>query len=265
MKPEEAVEMINCWVKKATNGLVECIFSPADTDLVLANAVYFKGKWLNPFESHNTRADKFHRLDGSHVEADFLWEFHSMYVSYMDGFKVLKLPYRKGHCSSDDDTMSTRSSMFVFLPDNRDGMATMVDVITAAPAYLYSLLPTETKPVRLKLPKFEISFNWDDFSGDLCRLGLSLPFLPKVADLRGMFAKNDGRPTFLSKVAHKAVVKVNEEGTEAAAVYGALLGGGGPPPDTVEFVADHPFTFLIMEEISGVIVFAGHVIDPTRK
>lgn len=233
---------------------------------------------------------KFHRLDGSHVQANFMSKYASMYVSCMDGFKVLKLPYKKGHAkaaavpqppvkrprgrpsnaakklSSDGDALSaTQFSMFVFLPDKRDGVATMVDVITTSPGYLYSVLPSETKFVHVELPKFEISFSWDDFRGDLQRLGLSLLFSPEVADLRGMFAKNDGQPTFLSKVAHKAVVKVNEEGTEAAAVYGALLGGGGPPPDTVEFVADHPFTFLIMEEISGVIVFAGHVIDPTRK
>ncbi|KQJ88094.1 hypothetical protein BRADI_4g15320v3 [Brachypodium distachyon] len=75
---------------------------------------------------------------------------------------------------------------------------------------------------------------------------------------------DDGQPTFLTKVAHKAVVKVNEEGTEAAAVMTALR-GGGPIPKFVEFIADHPFTFLIMEERSGVIVFAGHVLDPTCK
>ena len=155
--------------------------------------------------------------------------------------------------------------MFVFLPDERGGFATMVDQITAAPGYLYGALP-QTKPqmVHLKLPKFEITFNWD-VESDLRRLGLSLPFSRQVGDLRGLCEKEDGsrRPTFLSKVAHKAIVKVNEEGTEAAAVSGAVR-GGGTPSDIVQFKADHPFTFLIMEEGSGVIVFAGHVLDPTK-
>lgn len=72
-----------------------------------------------------------------------------------------------------------------------------------------------------------------------------------------------GWPTFLTKVAQMAIVKVNEKGTEAGAATLRLRGGGGSPPDMVEFVADHPFTFFIMEERSGVIVFAGHVLDPT--
>jgi serpin B len=71
-------------------------------------------------------------------------------------------------------------------------------------------------------------------------------------------------PTFLSKVAHTAVVKMDDVGTEAAAVCAAMRGGGGPLPDLVKFTADHPFTFFIMEERSGVIVFTGHVLDPTK-
>ena len=57
---------------------------------------------------------------------------------------------------------------------------------------------------------------------------------------------------------------MNEKGTEAGAVAFHVRGGSGPPPDLVEFTADHPFTFFIMEERSGVIVFIGHVLDPTK-
>jgi serpin B len=119
------------------------------------------------------------------------------------------------------------------------------------------------------LPKFFPA--WSELKRDLSRLGLSLPFSPEAAHLRGMCNGDDDivagtarRPTFLSKVVHKAVVKVNEVGTEAALVTVAIRGGSGPPPGIVEFTADHPFTFFIMEERSGVIVFTGHVLDPTK-
>jgi serpin B len=160
--------------------------------------------------------------------------------------------------------------MFVFLPDTSDGMATMVDVITASPAFMYSILAEmKLRVVDLKLPKFKITFNWGNLKETLCQLGLTLPFSPEAADLRGMCNGDEGdgksrRPTFLTKVAHMAVVNVNEKGTEAGAVAFHVRGGGGPPPDLVEFTADHPFTFFIMEERSGVIVFVGHVLDPTK-
>jgi serpin B len=277
--------MINSWVKKATNNLIDSMISrsdiTADTDLVLANAVYFKGSWLDPFNFCHTSPGKFHLLDGSYVEPSFMSKLKTMYISCMDGFKVLKLPYgpeevyeyiegtsykihRGPRATSVKSGNATQFSMFVFLPDKRDGIYTMVDLITSAPGYLYSVLPTETKLVSLEVPKLEISFDWN-LGKDLRQLGLTLPFSTEAGDLRGMYKNDDGRPTFLTKVAHKAVIKVNEEGTEAAAVMTSLRGGGGPPPDMVKFVADHPFTFMIMEERSGVIVFAGHVLDPTCK
>ncbi|XP_062198153.1 putative serpin-Z5 [Phragmites australis] len=296
-EPAEAVDMINEWVKKATDNLIDSVISAsdvdADTDLVLANAVYFKGEWLVPFQPYCTSPGTFHLLDGGHAEAEFMPRFALMQVACMDGFKVLKLPYmpgrkeapgaglplkrRRGQGGDEEAKASpwpnaaevTRYSMFVFLPDARDGIAAMVDVVTVAPAFLYGILAEmKQKYVNLKLPKFQITFNWGKLDDALSRLGLSLPFSPVAADLRGMCKGDDSdggsrQPMFLSKVAHRAVVKVNESGTEAAAVTFCMR-GGGYPSDTVEFIADHPFTFFIMEERSGVIVFAGHVLDPTK-
>jgi serpin B len=77
-------------------------------------------------------------------------------------------------------------------------------------------------------------------------------------------------PTKIDKVFHKAVIELNEEGTKAAAVtYVYALGPPtcAPPgyrPETVDFVADHPFAFFVMEEVSGAVVFAGCVLDPSE-
>ncbi|CAO2142118.1 unnamed protein product [Urochloa humidicola] len=291
--PEAAVKMINEWVKKATNGLIDTVISYVDaaTDLVLANAVYFNGAWQEPFDPYGTRRSTFHRLDGIAVAgAEFMTNRARLDVACMDGFKVLKLPYkaargqlkrRRGPSSSGavkskakaspppEVDEGTQYSMFVFLPDARDGLSTMVDVVTASPAFMYGILAEmKRKPVSVKLPKFEISFSWGDLKPDLCRLGLSLPFSPEAADLRGMYKGDHDtagggarRPTFLAEATHMAVVKVDELGTEAAAAMMCRTGGGGPPPDLIEFTADHPFTFFIIEELSGVIVFAGHVFD----
>jgi len=159
VKPEAAVKMINTWVKKATGNLIESIISTgdinADTDLVLANAVYFKGDWMEPFQPCGTST--FHLLDGRHTKAEFMsMSYYTLrQVACMDGFKVLKIPYKEakpdGGCTKPEDEPSvwphaskaSRYSMFVFLPDTRDGMATMVDVVTASPAFMYSIAGCE--------------------------------------------------------------------------------------------------------------------------
>ncbi|XP_020162203.1 serpin-ZXA-like [Aegilops tauschii subsp. strangulata] len=286
--PEEAVEIINDWVKKATNNLINSLFFPsdinADTALVVATAVYFKGLWRNPFHRANTSPRQFHLLDGSCVKAKFMSKSsQSQFISCLDGFKVLKLPYLGPWKTKADaahaaplksrggpgaaaavDADDTQFSMLFFLPDEQLGIANMVDMITAAPSYLQSILPkTMVENVQVTLPKFEISFDWD-LGKDLQRLGLSLPFSRDVGDLRGMFQKPDmRRPMFVTKAMQKVIIKVDEAGTEAASIMRGFC-GGGLPPDMVPFVADHPFSFLIMEERSGVIVFAGHVLDPTK-
>ena len=85
-----------------------------------------------PFDSYRTQRSSFHRLDGGGAETEFMTtgNIDFMDVACLDGFKVLKLPYKPGA------DPWTRYSMFVFLPDARDGLSTMVDVVTASPAYL---------------------------------------------------------------------------------------------------------------------------------
>ncbi|KAK1694989.1 hypothetical protein QYE76_011686 [Lolium multiflorum] len=281
-EPEKAVEKINTWVNEATLSstyylnkfnIISLDGVSTATDIVLADAARFQAEWNVPFSSKSTAAANFHRLDGSCVTAQFMRHVRRHQLSCVDGFKVLKLPYKNDVFSTAAATRSpgasdTRYSMSVFLPDKKDGLSTVVDVITAAPGYFYSVLPrsdTVTKLVSVKLPKFKISFK-RDLESDLRCLGLSLPFSPEVADLRDVCEKDyDGRPTILSKVTHSVVVKVSEAGTDDYSVSKAMpFRAGDEQPDMVEFVADHPFTFVIMEERSGVIVFAGHVLDPTK-
>ncbi|WVZ50933.1 LOW QUALITY PROTEIN: hypothetical protein U9M48_002138 [Paspalum notatum var. saurae] len=282
VSPEAAVKTINEWMKKATDNLIDSIVSVDDinptTNLVLANAVYFKGAWLDPFRSGTIRGE-FHCLDSSLTNAVFMAGFRYMDVACMDGFlssPTSLAPHvscREGDAAKSQDTPSpevdegNQYSMFIFLPDVRNGLSTMVDVVTASPAFLYGIIAKpKMELVKFKMPKFEISFSWSDLKRDLRRLELSLPFSQEAADLRGMCMEDDNgsggarRATFLDT---RAVIKVNEAGTEATAVTFSVRGGGGGPPP-VEFTANHPFTFFIVEELSGVIVFARHVLDPTK-
>jgi serpin B len=159
--------------------------------------------------------------------------------------------------------------MCVFLPDARDGLWPLTDKIACSPDFLREHLPRSKVLVGdLRLPKFKLSFN-TDMAGVLHQLGIKEAFDLAKADLSGMpedGADEAGRRTLaLQSVMHEAaVIEVNEEGTEAvAATYGSFCGCPMRPPPRVDFVADHPFAFFVIEEVSGAILFAGHVLDPS--
>jgi serpin B len=243
-----------------------------DTRLVLANAIYFKGKWEDRFHQSLTKDAEFYRLDGSTVsvpfmtagrlptddaEEDFFFkeveeEVKYFVASYDDGFKVLKLPYQA--------TNGGRYSMCVFLPDAHDGLPSLVDKMASAGAgFLFDHLPTWRSRVdKLLLPRFKLSFSCS-LKETLDTLGLRTAF-SKEADLSDMV----NMKLRVEDVFHKAVVEVNEEGTEAAATIAAtfILQCYRMP---LEFVADHPFAFFIVEEVSGAVLFAGHVLDPSKN
>jgi serpin B len=268
LQPGEASKAINAWAAAATNNLIDRVFDGPvsnQTDIIVANAVYFKGLWDVPFRKESTEDDKFHRLDGSTFDAPFMRSWARQYIACHDGFKVLKLRYKQG-----DDRSPPSFSMCVFLPDARDGLADLINNIASSRAdFLRKHLPTSLVTVgKFKLPRFKLAFSGGEMSAILRRLGLQLAFDDKEADLRDMVEDDGtGRPLALQTIVHKAVIEVNEEGTEAAAVTTSMKVGKSatklPRPVPVDFVADHPFVYFVIEEKSGAIVFAGIVHEPS--
>ncbi|KAM3276821.1 hypothetical protein ACQJBY_044923 [Aegilops geniculata] len=283
-KADESREEINKWVAAATGNLIDSIL-PAesvseDTAVVLANAIYFKGKWETPFRKKNTKVERFYLLDGTAVDAPMMRTGRSLYIDEHDGFKVLRLPYRskdpgaskkrrRGTSSCDDPAPPLpRYSMCVYLPDARDGLWDLVGKIASSPSFLRDHLPEyEVDVDEFRLPKFKVSF-YGKLSGVLGDMGLVAAFKADKADLTGMApdvedASGDIKRLVLKDVFHRAVVEVNEEGTEAAAVT-VCEEEDESACQPVDFIADHPFAFFVIEEVSGAVVFAGHVLDPTK-
>ncbi|KAM0835286.1 hypothetical protein ACQ4PT_063034 [Festuca glaucescens] len=264
-KPEEAADQINAWAAASTNNLIDRITDASRlsdlTDLVLANAIYFKGKWRQPFNKKKTEDDKFHRLDGSTVDVPFMRDSRKQRIACHDGFKVLQLHYQEGWPQP-----RAVYSMCVFLPDALDELAQLTDRITCDPDFVGKHLPTETVRVgEFRLPKFKLDFS-TGLNGVLRDLGINEAFLLGKANFSDMV--EDGGRGFSSLpmevISHRAVIEVNEEGTEATAATSLRMCGHPlQPPVLVDFVADHPFAFFVMEELSGAIMFAGHVLDPS--
>ncbi|KAM0909084.1 hypothetical protein ACQ4PT_015034 [Festuca glaucescens] len=234
---------------------ISSLKGPVDntTKLVLGNALYFKGAWPEKFDASKTKDDMFHLLDGSSVQTPFMSTTKKQYISSTGNLKILKLPYQQGGDNR-------QFSMYILLPEARDGLWSLVKRLSTEPEFIENHIPSEKVEVgQFKLPKFKISFGFEA-SNFLQGLGLQLPFYPG-ADLSEMVDSPMAQNLYISSVHHKSFVEVNEEGTEAAAATTIGIMPQSMPWRT-DFVADRPFLFLIREDVTGVVLFIGHVVNP---
>lgn len=252
---------MNTWVKDETHGKIEDLLPPGSVDeetrLLLANALYFKGAWQTPFEEKDTKEGDFFLLDGKSIKVPMMHSTKKQFVKDFSTFKALRLPYFAGH----DKRLF---SMFILLPHDKKGIAQLeqsLDVKTLSQDLIH--ITQEVPVTAFELPKFKIS-NSFEVPEALQSLGLILPF-SKEADFSELVESFAAGALYLSNVFHKAYVEVNEQGTEAAAATGAVvtLRGISMFQKPIDFVADHPFIFIIKEELTNVVVFTGRVTDPT--
>ncbi|KAJ0577790.1 putative Serpin family protein [Helianthus annuus] len=258
-KAAEVTNEVNSWAEKQTNGLIKQVL-PADavnssTRLVFANAVYFKGAWSEKFDQSKTKESDFHLLDGNKVQVPFMTSKKKQFVHEYNDFKVLGLPYLNGQ----DNRQFT---MYFYLPDAKNGLPSLIQKIGSTSDFFDRHIPRQKVEVgQFLLPKFKISFGFEA-SDALKELGLVLPFHGGDG-LTEMVDSSVGQSLYVSSIHHKSFVEVNEEGTEAAAASAAVVMLRSiMSNDKVDFVADHPFLFVIREDLTGVVLFMGQVIDP---
>ncbi len=247
-----AVQQINSWANEKTNGKIPNLIDNPEFTAFLANAVYFKGRWQQPFSEHATQKEIFTSRDGKQSEMDFMR--NTGYFNYFgsDSLQIIELPYsnREEHFDEGGRYESTTThedlsvSMFLLLP--KEGRVTDVEQL---------LTEKQLKPayVSIHLPKFEAAFS-TSLNDILNTLGVKKAFDSETAEFVKMFT---GERMWLTDSIHKTYIKVDETGTEAAAVTGFAGGGTSMPPQPMEFKADHPFTYVIRDNISGEILFMG--------
>ncbi|KDP38406.1 hypothetical protein JCGZ_04331 [Jatropha curcas] len=259
-KPDEVTNEVNAWAVKETNGLVKEVLPSGSVDhttrLIFANALYFKGAWNEKFDASTTKDYDFYLLNGSSVHAPFMSSTNKQLISAFDGFKVLGLPYKQGEDKR-------QFSMYVFLPDAKDGLPSLVEKVGLS-GFVDQHLPQKKAEVGdFRIPKFKISFGFEA-SKTLKGLGLVLPFSGE-GDLTEMVESSVGKDLYVSSIYHKSFIEVNEEGTEAAAASASVISDRSLDiPHKIDFVADHPFLFLIRENMTGVVLFIGHILDPSQ-
>ncbi|XP_051182354.1 serpin-Z1 [Lolium perenne] len=263
-KAEEARVEINRWFEDKTGGLITDLMPTghlgSDTILVLGNALYLRGTWLDPFDRDDTKDGDFF-LPGDEsstpLRVPFMASKNSQRISCHAGFKLLQLPYE---CRGNH-----QYSMHIYLPDDRDGLQALVRELSSDVAGLLDrCVPQQWVMVGdFRIPKFKASFKIE--ASDLLNgLGLERPFVFS-RDFAEMVDYSE--PLAVGSVLHQCVVEINEDGTMAAAATEAEIMAGccleeDEEPERVDFVADHPFLFLVTEDRSGIVLFAGQVVNP---
>jgi len=254
---------INEWVSGKTEGKIIDLFPEGSMDdltaLVLANGVYFKGKWQNKFDIKFTQKQDYTLPTGEKVKVDMMRkggvEAGEKLPKFMycesDGVQVARLPY-EGH----------ELAKVILLPNSPDTSG-LESQLRKNPNKLLEWLGhlRETSFVRFEIPKHEIRAAYS-LKEPLQEMGINSIF-DRTADLSGMGHGPVG-PLYISSGHHQVYFKTDEEGTEAAAATGfvATMRCMIEAPKPQIFVADHPFLEMIVHEPTGSTLFLNRINDP---
>ena len=249
-KPESA-QTINHWADTSTHGKIkEVVRWPFDplTRVILANAIYFKGKWDRPFDKQATKDHAFNVLPGvTPKQVPMMWQHGHFNYQQGDGFQAVRLPYAGGHLQ-----------MYLFLPDTNSSPAKLL-ADWNADTWQNKILPKfQDMQGMLALPRFKLDYDVT-LNDPLKALGMRQAFA-SAADFSAMADE----PLFVSEVKQKSFVEVNEEGTEAAAVTTVVMTAAAVfrPEKPFEMIVDRPFIFVIGDDQTKSILFMGVIYDP---
>jgi len=242
---------INDWVSEKTNEKIQDLLAPGtingDTRVVLTNTIYFIASWVNEFDEMNTRDESFTLLDGSTVQVPTMMTNDQYLYDAGDGYQMIALPYN-----------GYQVSMFVILPE--EGSFEQFESLLTTDKFNEMSESLTSETVDLYMPKFhaESSFSVNDM---LASLGMTDAFDPSLADFSGISGSRD---LSISNVIHKAVIDLDEEGTEAAAATAVImeLTSAMPVDEPIELRLDSPFIYAIVNPESGSILFMGRMLNP---
>lgn len=246
----QSKNMINGWVSRNTNGKIPTIIEQIDAQkvLFLINAIYFKGQWQKKFDKTLTQNEPFHLLGGGQKPVPMMSQSGKYLYQRGDKFQAISLPYGKGG-----------SSLYLFLPDEDSSLSSFLKGMSYE-QWEQWMRGFRNTPGDIKLPRFKLDYD-RSLNDALKALGMEIAFAEGRAEFGGI---SEQQKLFISEVKHKAIVEINEDGTEAAAAtsVGISVTSVRPTPQRFNFVADRPFLMVICDQQTGAILFLGAVVEP---
>jgi len=242
----ESADKINKWISNTTKGKIDKMLEPpipSDVIMYLINAIYFKGQWREKFNPKMTHISKFHTEDGRSEDVEMMYRDGEVEFGTVEGDKIVRLPYGKG-----------KIAMYCVLPAEGVKIDDFIKSLNAEKWNVIRNSVLETDEVILKMPKFKMEYGIKELNESLKALGMEEAFSTS-ADFSGI-----GEAIYISSVIHKAVIEVNEEGSEAAAATVVEMTKSAAV-EPMQFIADRPFLFVIADDETGSILFMGKMCD----
>ncbi|CAH0627291.1 unnamed protein product [Chrysodeixis includens] len=234
--PEATAASINNWVSMKTKQKIKNLVTPADisqgTSVLLVNAVYFAGLWKQKFEKVQT--EDFHAPAGTRrIPMMTRQGQYNYWKCETLNAQLIEIPYE-----------GDQSAMIIVLPFSSSGLPVLLRAIKLAPELLNQALDKmKTSSVILSMPKFKIESEFD-LTPLYEKIGLSNIFDPAKSELTGII--DNKQKVFISKAVHKAIIEVNERGTEAAAATATIEATSSQFPKLPEeILVNHPYLFIL--------------------
>ena len=241
-------DVINKWGSDHTEKMIEEVlkedeFDPSAVSYLL-NAIYFKGAWAEKFDKGNTKEEAFKGYSGE-KKVPMMHQEHEFNYTESDDCQALCLPYG-----------NNAYRMTILLPKEGKTVYDLLKTLTASTWQRYQQMGNTI--VDVKLPRFESQSDLGLIE-IMSELGMPRAFDPSLAE----FPNFCNVPTYIGLMKQVAKIKLNEEGTEAAAitVIGMKNAAAGPSePQHVKFFATRPFLYVISEQSTGAIFFIGQYL-----
>ncbi|MHA1191675.1 MAG: serpin family protein, partial [Promethearchaeota archaeon] len=254
----EICSKINSWVAEQTQGKIKDVIQTLEEDfgIVLVNAIYFKGTWLNLFKENDTKEENFTLISGDTTIIPMMHQKEQFRWLNEDGCQILEMPYKGVRIFGTLEHIS----MIILLPEKKDGIGDIEKILTNEKIeyYIEKLQTIWEREINVYFPKFKIETSYE-LNETIRNLGMTSAF----SDGANFSGISKDPPRYISHIIHKAYVEVNERGTEAAAVTALrVIGGALGPAKPPDFRADHPFIFLLIDSNTRTILFIGKVMNP---
>lgn len=247
---KDSESKVNRWGQEQTHGRISTVIDSLEgkSPMIALNAVYFKGLWVRPFETAQTKLEEFTLQDGKKELVPMMRQSGEFPYAERGGTQIVILPYRDG------------MSMRVILPPRKTSFPKFCAELRSNVGADWTV-GVGQRTGHVRLPRFRVETQ-ANLTSPLKAMGMGQVFDRDRAALDGV---SKSKPLYLTGVLQKDFVEVNEEGTEAAAVTAVMCLAAlhpAPPPPPFQMIVDRPFVFAICDNYTSTVVFLGAVVNP---